>query len=118
MPLMTQDVFSGHATAPGARDELVKAFTDKIRAAFFIREGTTVYYAIAADDVPYDPLWALFGSGYKPRKAYCTYSNRSNSESGILSLLGEFTEVIVADAKPAAAALGSKAALTFRKITM
>lgn len=115
MTVMDQATYNGHATAAGSADELNKALAEKKRAAFFVREGTTVMYAIAADDSPYDPLWMLFGSGYKPKDAYVSYAERSSSENGILKLLGERTTVHqVADAS----VLATRRLAAYRRITM
>lgn len=115
MTVMDQATYNGHATAPGSQAELTKALAEKQRVAFFVREGTTLMYAIAADDSPYDPLWMLFGSGYKPKDAYVSYAARSSSENGILKLLGEHTTVHVVDN---ADVLAKRRLGAFRRITM
>jgi tRNA(Arg) A34 adenosine deaminase TadA len=91
---MDQATFVKTNTTPGDLAALKKAFQEKKpKAAFFVPfGGTTVYYSLAGDH-PYDPIWALYGTGLGPNtrlvEAYTNYpeSDMSVSEKGIRNLM-------------------------------
>jgi tRNA(Arg) A34 adenosine deaminase TadA len=112
---MSQTDFCAKNIVAGELSELQGAFDTAKRAAYFVRDGTTVYYSIQGT-INYDPIWALFGTGWKPKKIYCNYDRNSMSESekGIWFAIGDNTEILghVEDW------VNSKKKSTFKKMTM
>jgi tRNA(Arg) A34 adenosine deaminase TadA len=112
---MDEATFRRENAAAGDLAALKKAFQDgSPKAAFFIREGAEVYYSLAGDH-PYDPIWALFGTGWKPKKIFTNYSDQSNSEKGMLAVNGGYTDVSTINETTCAGTVGSKRAI---KMTM
>jgi tRNA(Arg) A34 adenosine deaminase TadA len=115
---MSQADFCAKNTAPGNSAELQAAFDSDTKAAYFVREGNTVYYSIQGT-INYDPIWALFGTGWKPKQIYCNYYDRdrtklSQSEKGIWFAIGDNTNI----SDRATDWATSKTKGTFRKMTM
>jgi len=115
---MSQVDFCAKNTAPGTPGELQAAFDSGTKAAYFVREGTTVYYSVQGT-INYDPIWALFGTGWKPKQIYCNYFDRertmmSESEKGIWFAIGDNTNI----SAHAADWVKSKTKTTFKKMTM
>jgi hypothetical protein len=77
---MSQADFLGKNTAPGTVAELRAAFDNKTKAAYFVRDGNTVYYSIEGA-TNYDPIWALFGTGWVPKWIYSNYCD-DNTQDG------------------------------------
>jgi tRNA(Arg) A34 adenosine deaminase TadA len=113
---MNKDTFRGHNTTGGDLNVLKKAFAEGTpKAAFFVRENTTVYYSVKSSDMAYDPIWALFGTGWQPRAMFTNYDDQSISEQGILKLIGGETAVTKLDGEGCNGKVTGKVP---RKITM
>jgi tRNA(Arg) A34 adenosine deaminase TadA len=115
MPLMTRNEFCAKNTEAGQASELKKAFKEKTPAAFFVDERSMVYYSIKDKTSAYDPIWALFGTGDRPKKIYCNYTKHSESEKGILKVLGEKIKFQQTDEAGTASLIERK---TIKRVTM
>jgi len=97
---MSQVDFCAKTTAAGSAAELQAAFDSDKKAAYFVREGMTVYYSIEGIS-HYDPIWALFGTGWIPKRIFCNYfddvnqdrTKLSESEKGIWYALGTHVRI-------------------------